>query len=101
MTRSTDEIMEWQGREQSSIEPYCTGYLWVLDGEPLPHPNSDWPRTSEQKRSCNSGLVRARRVRWLRSDEGRKASGITAYVEKRRSQKHSAATALPNRIAQQ
>jgi hypothetical protein len=38
MTKSTDEIMEWQGREQSSIEPYCTGYLWVLDGEPTPGP---------------------------------------------------------------
>ncbi len=36
--RSTDEIMEWRGREQSSIEPYSAGYMWVLDGEPKPGP---------------------------------------------------------------
>ena len=36
--KSTDEIMGWQGREQSSIEPYSTGYMWVLNGEPAPGP---------------------------------------------------------------
>jgi hypothetical protein len=75
--KSTDEIMEWQGREQSSIEPYCTGYMWVLDGEPQPGP-AVLELSYDQQQSLMQGIDAAR----------------TAL-------KHSAAPVLLNRVTQQ
>jgi len=72
--RSTDEIMEWRGREQSSIEPYSAGYMWVLDGEPEPGPAA------------------------LRLPYAQQQSLMEGIDAARASLRHSAAARQPNRL---
>ena len=53
--KSTDEIMGWIGREYSHIEPYCDGYLWVLEGRPNPTPDFKYHYLNERK-SLQEGI---------------------------------------------